>query len=217
MQAAPYAWQTTHRSELLYQSSSYDFPPGVDTWLAFAVMRKPGETFPTSWSGSTLVAQAHSAESGATGPVYAMYLTGQAYTPNSIFWRASYNSNAPSTWKSHGGSNPDRYDTPILHTEPIMPAGVWYRYILHYRAGYLTSHNPIFEVWRAKPGGSYEKLFTYTGLNAYNGRNGYPRLGPYKWDTNWAGQSSVAYYETPLYYGRGANLFNNAAAALLGF
>ena len=104
-----------------------------------------------------------------------------------------------------------------IHREPLPPEGEWYRYILHYRAGYLASQNPLIEVWRAKPGGQFQLLVTHTGPNTYNGGAAYPRIGPYKWDADWHGQNSLAFYETPLFYGRGANLFQEAAASLQGF
>jgi hypothetical protein len=212
MQAAPYGWGTTHRSELLWFGT--DFPPGADTWQSFAVMRKPGESFPVSQSDNMLVMQSHTPESGNTGPPYALIFDPVG---NTIGWDISWNPNPPNTWNYVGGPNPDRYDLrPRAGLEPMMPEGVWYRYILHYRAGYLTSQNPLMEVWRAKPGQAFEKIVNYTGINAYNGANGYARIGVYKWDTDWGGSPSLAFYETPLYFGRGVNLFDQAAASLCG-
>ncbi len=213
MEAAPPAWRTTHRSELLWGSTT--LPPGVDTWQAFAVMRKPGEQYVTTTSNDAiLVFQSHTPESGDTGPPYSLILDNRFDGMDTLRWRASYNEHPPSEWDYNGGPYPTRYDSPWLHDEPMLPEGIWYRYIVHYRAGYATSHAPILEVWRARPGAAYDLLFTYTGLNAYNGGDGYVRIGPYKWDANWYGQPSLAFYMTPLYYGRGTDLFAEAAAAL---
>lgn len=213
IEAAPPAWRTTHRAELLWGDTT--LPPGVDTWQAFAVMRAPGEQYVTTTSNDTiLVFQSHTPESGDTGPPYALILDNTFDGTDTLKWRASYNEHPPSEWDYNGGPYPTRYDSPWLHSEPMLPEGVWYRYIVHYRAGYSTSHDPIMEVWRARPGEDYEMLFAYSGLNAYNGGDGYVRIGPYKWDGNWYGQPSLAFYMTPLYYGRGADLFEQAAAAL---
>lgn len=213
MESAPYAWGTTHRSELLWlDDAKYALPPGVDTWQAFAVMRKPGEGLPESTADdSMLVAQSHSPESGNTYPPYSLVVKRQG--ADEVRWYVSYNTRPVSDWPTYG----DVEDETMIHAEPLMPEGQWYRYVLHYRAGYQASHAPLFEVWRAKPGQPFEKLFSHTGMNAYNGGDGYPRIGPYKWDDQWNGQSSLAYYMTALHYGRGANLYDAAVAALAGF
>ena len=47
---------------------------------------------------------------------------------------------------------------PWVHQEALPTPGVWYRYVVHYRPGYLSSHNPLLEIWRAKPGAAFEKM-----------------------------------------------------------
>jgi hypothetical protein len=215
MEAAPYGWGTTHRCELLYGETENRLPPGVDVWQAFAVMRKVGENLPEpTGDDSMLVFQSHSPESGDTYPPYSLVVSRQG--TDQVRWFISYNTRPPSDWDWNGGAYPTVEDELVAHSEPLMPEGQWYRYILHYRAGYQSSHDPLTEVWRAKPGQAYEKLFSNTSFNAYNGGDGYPRIGSYKWDSNWNGQSSLAFYLTPLYYGRGTDLYAGAVAALEG-
>jgi hypothetical protein len=215
MEAAPYAWGTTHRCELLFGATEHELPFGVDVWQAFAVMRKVGENLPEpSGDDSMLVFQSHSPEDGDTYPPYALVVSRQG--TDDVRWVLSYNTRPPSDWDWNGGAYPTVEGQYTPHTEPLMAEGEWYRYILHYRAGYLSAHDPLTEVWRAKPGQAYEHLFSDTRFNAYNGGNGYPRIGSYKWDSNWNGQASLAFYLTPLYYGRGADLYDRAAAALAG-
>lgn len=213
MQDAPYGWGTTHRCELLYGETDQRLPPGVDTWQAFAVMRKVGESLPEN-APAMLVFQSHSPESGDTYPPYSLVMKRDG--ADELQWYASYNTRPPSDWEWNGGAFPTVEDEVVVHAEPLMPEGEWYRYVVHYRAGYLAEHEPLLEVWRAKPGEAYEKLFAHTGFNAYNGGDGYPRIGIYKWDADWVGQSSLAFYMSPLYYGRGADLYDQGVAALTG-
>lgn len=213
MEAAPFAWGTTHRSEILWlDEPQYALPPGVDTWQSFAVMRKPGEALPDNpiSDDAMLLAQSHSPEYGDTYPPYSLVVKRQG--TDEVRWYVSYNTHPVSDWPTYGDVEAEN----MIHAEPLMPEGQWYRYVMHYRAGFQSSHAPIFEVWRAKPGQPFEKLFSHTGMNAYNGGDGYPRIGPYKWDDQWNGQSSLAYYMTPLHYGRGANLYDAAVAAVAG-
>lgn len=212
MEAAPYAWGSTHRCELLaIEDAAYRLPPGVDVWESFAVMRKVGENLPeTTSDDAMLVVQSHSPESGDTYPPYSLVVKRQGV--DELRWYVSYNTRPVNQWPTYGDVEGER----VAHAEPLMPEGVWYRYVLHYRAGYQAAHGAVTEVWRAKPGQAYEHLFKDAGFNAYNGGDGYPRIGPYKWDSNWNGQSSLAFYLTPLHYGRGADLYDRAVASLVG-
>jgi hypothetical protein len=107
-----------------------------------------------------------------------------------------------------------------VHKEPMPAPGAWSRYVVHYRPGYTSAHNPRLRVWRAKSGAAYEQIVDHTGFNTYNtsktgAGSSYPRIGPYgMW--SWP-VSSMAWYETPLYWGEGADLLEAAKAALNGF
>jgi hypothetical protein len=225
MADAPPAWGTTHRSERVWIGDpAYELPLGVDTWQAFAVQRKAGESLGamSGWDyDELLVLQGHSPENGATQPPYSLDMGMWGSPPGNPHqrWNVSYNTKDPSTWSYNGGPNPDYEDAKTVHSEELMPEGVWWRYIVHLRSGYQASHNPIFEVWRAKPGQPYEKLFSYTGFNAYVGGNTYIRAGIYKWtpDSMWLGVNSIAFYMSDLYFGRGVDLYDAAVAALEGY
>jgi len=205
------------RSEQLWLGKSAQaLTPGRDFWMAFAVQRKADETFgTTSAYDAHLVFQTHTPQAGDTQPDIALFATGQ--NGGSMFWRVAYNTSGNvdgNGWMSTEGN-------PQVQSEPLPPPGVWYRYVLHYRPGYLASHNPVFEVWRAKPGAAYEQIVNYAGFNTYNtSKTGaaasYPRIGLYKWTGSVWTTPTVAWYLTPLYFGTGSNLLDSGKAALNG-
>ena len=66
---------------------------------------------------------------------------------------------------------------------------------------------------------SLEQIASRAGVNAYNansGKGAYLRIGPYKWRDSVWNDASLAFYCTTLYYGRGADRYNEAVAALAG-
>lgn len=205
------------RSEQLWNNhDSTDLVPGKDIWMSFAVQRKADETFPASSSYDThLVFQTHTPQSGDTQPDIALFATGNG--GGTMRWRVAYNTSGNvdgQGWMSTEG-NPW-----VSDADPIAP-GQWHRYVVHYRPGYASSHNPLLRVWRAKPGGAYEQIVNHTGYNTYNtSRTGvgpsYPRIGLYKWTSSTWTSNSVAWYLTPLYFGTGADLLEAGKAALSG-
>jgi hypothetical protein len=220
--AAPPAWGVTHRSEMLaIGQPSYDCPLGVDVWFSWATRRKSDEAQPASTvDDELLVEQSHTDANGATQPPWGLFHSRQRGTTRFI---KSYNTKAESTWQWNGGINPDFEASVQLHSEAIQPVDQWWRYVCHVRGGFQAGHNPIIELWRAKPGQTPDrtthKIVTDTGFNAYNSSNpaSYLRMGPYKWDPNtWNGAASLAFYCTPIYYGRGADLWAEAFASLSG-
>jgi len=191
--------------------------PGSDYWMAFAVMMKSDEPIvPNTSDDAMLVFQTHTPAQGNTQPDISLIVRG---LNNQMFWSTAYNTYPSDTWSYVGGPNPDtegsRDEQPA---EPIPAAGTWKRYIVHYRPGFTTAHNPMFEVWRANPGGDYVKLFQDTGLNTYNSVVGpsYPRIGLYKWSSSAWNTNSLAFYLTPLHFGQGADLLEAAKASLAG-
>jgi hypothetical protein len=205
------------RSEATFRQEVNKLYPANDYWMAFAVMMSSTEPIVTNSSyDEMLVFQTH-----ATPPKNDTYpdiaLTLKSST-NQMRWKVSWNEYPSNTWVSQGGTNPDVEGSTVVATETMPAAGTWYRYIVHYRPGYLASQNPVLEIWRAKPGTDYTKIASYTGLNTYNSLNGpsYPRIGLYKWSTSSWNSSSIAFYETPLFFGQGANLYDSAKASLSG-
>lgn len=214
------------RAELLWHSrDAYKLVPGRDIWMAFAVMRKPGEAQESSRAFGTtnwndpydelLVFQTHTPQAGATQPDIALFYNSQG---NYAGWRVAYNTSGTvdsKGWMSTEGN-------PWVHKEELPAPGVWYRYVVHYRPGYLAAHGPLLEVWRAKPGEAFDKIATHVGFNTYNtGKTGagpsYPRIGPYggAGTAVWP-RPSYAFYMSPLYFGVGADLFERGKAALEG-
>jgi hypothetical protein len=191
--------------------------PGHDYWFAGALMRKVGETFSSAATSNDdhLVFQTHSPVSGAdTQPDIALHLqqTGGGLPASQWYFSVSYNTKAQSTWVSQGGSNPDTEATTKIYNESAPTPGQWMRFIIHYRPGYLSSHNPLVDLWVSKNGEAFRNVKTWTGFNTYNQTNpSYPRMGIYKWSTFF--DDPITYYETRLYQQEGANLYNEAVAA----
>lgn len=195
-----------------------DLVTGHDYYGAFAYGLKAGEALPaTSYDSSMVVMQTHTPAAGDTYPPFAFYANGQG--AGVLYWATSYQDNPQGD--AQGYLYAKKQTT--LHTEALPAPGVIYRYAWHFVPQWSTIASPkgLFEVWRAKPGQSYEKIITYAGANDYNTSlnmwkgYSYPRIGPYKWSP-WA-SSSIAVYLSPLYFGEGANLLANAQAALTGY
>jgi hypothetical protein len=185
--------------------------------MSFAVMMKPDEAIvPNTTDDAMLVFQTHTPAPGATQPDIALFFRGQS---KQMFWRVSYNTYPSNTWKYVGGTNPDYQATTTVATEAMPAAGVWTRFIVHYRPGFTSSHNPLVEIWRATPGTDYTKIVNHTGFNTYNSLSGpsYPRIGLYKWSSSAWNTNSLGFYLTPLHFGQGASLYDSAKAALSGF
>lgn len=200
------------RCESLF--STVALKPGSDYWWAFAVNMKPDEAIvPNTADDAMLVMQTHTPAMGATQPDVALFWRGQ---DKSMFWRIAWNTNPSNTWQYVGGPNPDTQGTWKAPLQPMPAAGVWTRFVVHYRPGFTTAHNPLVEIWSAGPGADYAKLVNYTGFNTYNSLSGpsYPRIGPYKWTSSAWNTNSLAFYTSPLYFGEGANLYDAAKASL---
>ena len=126
------------------------------------------------------------------------------------------------------GSGGNGADTPLYVWE--NPIGQWFRVITHYRSGFAAAGNaPIMEAWVATGTTStYTKLtarttFSPNGANtdfgdplSVNGSgNDWAKIGFYKFGYNsYGASSSRTMYSSGLYAKKGANLFNDAVAAL---
>jgi len=208
-------WGGVRSEQLWHGKPAQALTPGKDIWMSFAVQRKADETFGSSAGDDEhLIFQTHTPQPGATQPDIALFASGQSGT---MGWRVAYNTSG--TVDSQGWMSTE--GNPWVHKEALPAPGVWYRYVVHYRPGYLSSHNPLLEVWRAKPGGAFEKIANHTGYNTYNTSQtgvgaSYPRIGLYKWTSSVWTTNSVAWYLTPLYFGTGADLLEAGKASLAG-
>ncbi|MFO1217414.1 MAG: hypothetical protein U1E89_03415 [Burkholderiaceae bacterium] len=206
-------WGGVRSEQVWHSRPAQALTPGKDFWMSFAVQRKADETFGSTTSyDEHLIFQTHTPQAGRTQPDIALFASGQTGT---LGWRVAYNTSGTvdgQGWMSTEGN-------PWVHKEALPAPGVWYRYVVHYRPGYLSSHNPLLEIWRAKPGGVFEQVVSHTGFNTYNTSQtgagaSYPRIGLYKY-SEWT-TSSVAWYLTPLYFSTGADLLEAGKASLAG-
>ncbi len=210
------------RSETLWiDFPAYRMDPALDHWIAFAVWRKAGEAIIVGQAqdDTMLVFQTHTPFSGSTQPDVAMFLAGQG--SGLMRWRRSYGINAPS-----GGSQTTTATVTLTGSQEALPAtGQWIRCILHFRPGWLSSQLPRIDVWRKLAADSdyVKKVDNDTGLNTYNNggditKSSYPRIGVYAYNSVWSADP-IAYYMTPLYYGRGTDMtamYESAKSSLAG-
>lgn len=102
-----------------------------------------------------------------------------------------------------------------------LNAGHWWRCITHVR---MSQTNAIFEVWVAYGSGAYTKL-TEISAGASTAAWGesaasaskpyYTKSGFYKWTTGvWGSATTRGMYCSAPYWGKGVNLYNEAAAAV---
>lgn len=206
------------RCETFY--SGVGLVTGHDYWGAFAAGMVAGESLPTtSFDSSMVVMQTHTPAAGDTNPPFALVASGQGGC--TLMWNVSYQDNP------QGDSQGYLYaaKNTTVHSEPCAAPGALNKYVWHFRSQYSAGGvpSPLFEVWRAKPGGAYEKLVAWTGPNDYNTSQNmwpgysYPRIGPYKWVSSAWASSSIAWYLTPIYFGEGADRLADGQAALTGY
>lgn len=203
----------------LYWGDVLNFPSSTETWMAFAVERKSGETMSASSSDDTLlVFQTHTPMNGDTQPPIGLFYKRQN---NTVFWQRSWQTAAASFDGSVYTTSTQAVS--VDHSETMPAAGVMVSYIVRYKSGWTAGMNPVLEVWRKQgASGSWEQIITNnTGFNEYNNPNlsytrSYPRLGPYKWSSSYWNDTSLAFYMSPLYFEQGAGKYANAQQALLG-
>jgi hypothetical protein len=188
-----------HRSEFSwYGNSTSAMQLGVDYWFAFAVRPISGE-----WPGATndsadieIIFQVHGLSPADLPPSFAIARYG---INNSLRISANTSSSTKVT---------------DLGKDSNIPAGVWTRFIVHQRPGNSVDHAPVVQVWR---NGSL--VYNVSGAAAYNSGpdfgTDYPKIGFYKWnETNYGPANTRATHYSPLFFGKGANLYEQAAAAL---
>jgi hypothetical protein len=208
-----------------YPLPGYYMFPAHEYWMAFAVRAISGE-YPTSNGGSSdndmIVMQTHSESSGNTQPDIAlMHDIGRNRSYIQRSWSAATQATTPQ-------------GTPTDWVGAYPTLDVWYKYIVRYRAGFLSAHSPATEIWQKIGSGAYTKIVdrvstgstletnffpnTYNWVSPGSGGATYPRIGIYKWSgTNWTtGVATIACYCSTLYWGEGTGLYSNAEAALAG-
>jgi PKD repeat protein len=207
--------------ELAIDLPAYRLDPGplVDHWYAFAVRGKSGEwpLVGTVTDDSFAVFQTHTPLNGSTQPPVSLVMWPQAKI---LRWRYSYQSAAPV-----GGVTTTQFTGDLYNPYPTqnLPApDQWLRYIVHQRMGWTTAQNPITEIWQSINGGPWVQIVNSAVFNSYNDggvatQAPYLRIGTYKWSYNDWSVSPIAQYMTPIFYGRGANLLENAKASLAPF
>jgi len=195
------------RAELSY--GDFRFANGEDIWFASAFMFASDCDPATSGGASDrmLIQQTHQdATSVMANPFSLTYVGGGA--SQGLNWVVAYE-----------GNDRELYRTPIQLNQ-------WIRTITHYRSGFAASgHAPVMEVWVAYGSGGYAKLTPVSGASATQqfgetlstpgSNNDWPKIGLYKWTTgSWGASPSRTVYSSGLYAKKGANLLNEAAAAL---
>jgi len=196
-----------NRSELSY--SGFKFANGEDLWFASA-FKFGGDCDPATSGGASdrmLIQQTHQdATSVMANPFSLTYVGGGA--SQGLNWVVAYE-----------GNDQELYRTPIQLNQ-------WIRTITHYRSGFTASGDaPIMEVWVAYGSGAFTKLSPVSAgganqqfgdpLSTRGSGNDWPKIGLYKWTSgSWGSSNSRTVYSSGLYAGKGANLFNEAAAAL---
>lgn len=217
----------TVRSEkqYIYQPDSF-FPLFQDHWFTFAIRTK-GDEYPTTNDGNVpnnihLVWQTHSQTAGSTQPPMSLQ---HDIGHNKRFWRRAWNTKPNNTWQVNGGPNPDTEAYADYPIGAFPQPDVWHKYIVHFRPGYLTSHEPCMHVWEAVGNDTYTKIVTSTANTDFNEYNcpeqSYNRIGIYKWaGTFWHnGKDSVAVYGTEIWSAQNTgdeDLFEAARFTLIG-
>ena len=209
------------RNELLWFDTR--MIEGQPWWSAWDILFDIAGEYPVGVFNSYdyfLVAQAHTPLSGNTQPDIACFINRQAgpSVPCTINWRIAGTANAPVAGSTANDSQPAYFGA------QDVVQGTRMRFITRHVPGWLASHGPRIDMWvRNGSATSWTQLVTnYTNYpNTYNNggdtnNRSYVRIGGYKWtDSEW-NNTPISWVQSPLYFGRGDNLFDQAAAALAG-
>lgn len=201
-----------HRAELDY--SQFTFANAEDVWFAQAVLLDPDCNPATSGGASDhfLLQQTHQ-ENTSPAPIG---------NPFSLTYVGGGSSQGINWIVTYQGNDYELYRTPIV-------TGVWLRFITHYRSGFTASgHNPILEAWVAQGAGEYSKLAVLSPwsanqqfgdpLSTPGSGNDWAKSGIYKWTTGAYGSSNTrTFWSSGVRAGKGANLFNEAAASIAAY
>jgi hypothetical protein len=208
------AWNWAgHRSE--YRQSAL-MSDGVDYWFSFAMNPVSGE-----WPGATGLASDqqiffqmhHQNDSTQPGPSFALLRSG---IDGSLRMGRAYN-----TTGSGSGTGPADVSLGAGSMLSLVPAGAWSKFAVHLRFG--TDANARIEVYI-----NGTRVIDLSGTNAYMGGPGdggtYWKYGFYFWagdddasGTAYGATKTRAMYQSELYFGQGASLYNEAMASLAGF
>lgn len=202
------------RNELLW--FDYHLIEGSAVWLAYDLLWDIANEFPASTSSydEHLVMQTHTPYSGDTQPGFACKLSRQS---GQIYFRIAGTANAPSGGTSTTTNNPANFG------HQTLVQGQRYRFIIKHRAGWLASHNPRIDIWvRNGSATTWTQLVTnyanYPNVHNHGGdtsKREYVRIGGYKWSSSVWANTPISWVSSPLFYGVGEDLFQDAANALL--
>lgn len=195
-----------NRSELSYDGVK--IVHGVDNWFAFAI--KLDADWVQSKSGGNgdrnSLWQVHQDSSVSSGSnPFGLQWRGTTAGAE-LVWTQTLNGTQVSSWA----------------IEAAAP-GQWMKWIVHYRSGPDASYSPLLEIWRATGSGAFTKIKPLISPNTpwgepQKGTTDWTKIGIYKWTyTVYGSVPKRGMYSSGLYTGKGANLYDNAQAALAAF
>jgi len=197
-----------NRAELSYDDMQIQH--GLDYWMSFAVKLDADWTAANS-AGSgdqqslMQVHQQTSETSLTNGGPFGIKWRGIAGREIEVF--------------SLGASN-----SPVTRFTAPSTAGVWMRFVIHYRSGVTASQSPMLEMWQATgTGNAYTKLTDMSpgslfGDPKQNLTRDWAKVGIYKWTSTAYGTTTKrGMYSSGLFFAQGTNLYDRAAAAVAGF
>ena len=205
------------RNEFIWNSTG-PYPnlfPGDDIVQAFAFKPRSGfwPTTTSSTDNDMAVFQTHSESNGDTQPDLAIMVD---IGRNRMYFQRSWSAASQAL-------TPQGVSVDWISAMPALD--VWHKFVIRWKLGYLTSHNPRLEVYYKAANGAWNKIIekiASTDFNTYNWNTGsYLRIGFYKWSgTTWtSGLTSISMDQTNLYAENGAAGFDWLArgqAALAG-
>jgi len=183
---------------------------GVDYWMAFAIKLDADWTAANS-AGSgdqQSLMQVHQQTSETTltnGGPFGIKWRGIAGQEIQIFTLGPNNS-------------------PVTRMYAPSTPNVWMRFVIHYRSGVTSAQAPVLEVWQATgTGAAYTKLSdtapgSLFGDPAQSSTRDWAKVGIYKWtSTSYGKTTKRGMYSSGLFFARGTNLYDQAAAAVSAF
>ena len=195
------------RSELAYDMVSCI--QGVDYWFAFALKLDSDWTFASS-SGD---------DRQAIWQVHQQDTTHNIGATIQLQWHRTFGSGSEiqlHTTNSNTSANQTRSST-------AGNPGGWQRHIIHMRAGLSSGQAPVVEHWVANGTGSYTKLTDpnagalWGDSDTTSSNPDFPKIGIYKYGFSYGSRSKTGMYSSGQYFGIGASLFAESAAAIAAF
>lgn len=187
-----------NRSEFSW-SGVDNIRPANDYWFAFAV--KP-EIWTTDGGaqGFFQIHQTDDAGESDDGPTLLLY----------TYLNTLVVSNA---WQPTAIATPNQRYPALTGDATCPPTGVYTRFVIHYRPGFLSSHLPRLEIWR-----NGNQILNDSALNCSNNvAADWNKQGVYKFGPAYGSNNTRQIRQSPIYFGVGTNLKANADASLAGY